>query len=73
MCIISDMCLAVPGKILKIDGRKVTVSYPSENREVLNSGIEIKAGDYVMVQMGIIVKKIPEKEAQIAIKAWIGR
>ena len=66
------MCLAVPGKVKKIEGKKVTVSYPSEDREVLNSGVEIKVGDYVMVQMGIIVKKIPEKDAKVAIKAWSG-
>ena len=35
-------------------------------------GVEIKVGDYVMVQMGIIVKKIPEKDAKVAIKAWSG-
>lgn len=66
------MCLAVPGKVKNIVGKKVIVSYPSEDREVLNSGVEIKVGDYVMVQMGIIVKKIPEKDAKVAIKAWSG-
>lgn len=67
------MCLAVPGKVKKVEGKLVTVSYPGQDREVFNGGIEVKVGDYVLVQMGIIVKKIPEKEAKIAIKAWGGK
>ena len=66
------MCLAVPGKVKKVNGKVVTVEYPSENREVFGAGVDVKAGDYVMVQMGVIVKKISEKEAKIAIKAWGG-
>ena len=64
------MCLAVPGKVKKVDGKVVTVSYPVEDRQVFSGGEKVKVGDYVMVQMGIIVKKINEKEAKIAIKAW---
>lgn len=66
------MCLAVPGKVKKVDGNVVTVSYPGEDREVFSGGIEVEVGDYVLVQMGVIVKKIPKNEAKIAIKAWDG-
>ncbi len=67
------MCLAVPGKVKKVAGKLITVSYPKENRDVFNGGIEVEVGDYVLVQMGVIVKKIPEKEAKIALKLWGGK
>jgi len=64
------MCLAIPGKVIKIEGRKLTVEYPGESREVLNSGEKLAIGDFVMVQMGIAVKKVSPKEAAVSIKAW---
>jgi hydrogenase assembly chaperone HypC/HupF len=64
------MCLAIPGKVKSIDGMKVLVQYPHEERFVMNSDIPIKIGDFVMVQMGIIIKTLPEKEAQLSLAAW---
>jgi hydrogenase expression/formation protein HypC len=64
------MCLAVPGKVIKINEKTVTVEYPMENREVYNSGVDVTVGDYVMVQMGVIVKKMPEEEAKVMLEAW---
>lgn len=66
------MCLAIPGKIIKVDNNKLVVKYPKETREVLNSGLKVKVGDYVMVQMGIAVSQITSKEAQISLEAWKG-
>ncbi|MBW6441978.1 HypC/HybG/HupF family hydrogenase formation chaperone [Patescibacteria group bacterium] len=64
------MCLAVPGKVLEIKEKVVTVEYPMEKRDVFNSGVDVKVGDYVMVQMGVIVKKMPEEEAKVMLEAW---
>lgn len=64
------MCLAIPGKIIDIDGKKATIEYPQETRDVLVGEDDIKVNDYVMVQMGIIVKKISAEEAQSAQAAW---
>lgn len=64
------MCLAVPGKIVKVDGRKTVVDYCSETRQVLTGGESLKVGDYVMVQMGIVVKILSPKEAKLSLKAW---
>ncbi|MBI3887984.1 HypC/HybG/HupF family hydrogenase formation chaperone [Candidatus Microgenomates bacterium] len=57
------MCLAIPGKIIKIAGRKAIVQYPGEQRVALVGEEGLKVGDHVMVQMGIIVKKISSIEA----------
>ncbi len=64
------MCLAIPGKVKKILDRQTLVEYPSESRLVLTGGIPVKVGDYVLVQMGIIIKKISETEAKSVLKAW---
>lgn len=64
------MCLAVPGKVKKIEGRKIIVEYPGETGEALGGGIDVKAGDYVLVQMGVVIRKISAEEAKIATEAW---
>jgi hydrogenase assembly chaperone HypC/HupF len=64
------MCLAIPGKIKEINGQEVLVAYPGEERRVLLGGEEVAVGDYVMVQMGIVVKKITPHEAKISLEAW---
>lgn len=65
------MCLAIPGKIKELKDKTAIVGYPSEEREVMmDPHIEIKPGDYVLVQMGMIIQKIPEKQAEESLKAW---
>ena len=64
------MCLAVPGKVKKIEGKKIWVEYPGEVREALGGGVPVKIGDYVLIQMGIIIKKLTPKEAKATIKTW---
>lgn len=64
------MCLAIPGKIFKIEGRKVTIEYPGETRQALVGDDPIKVGDHVLVQMGVVIKIISPEEAEIAIEAW---
>jgi len=64
------MCLAFPGKVIKIEGQKVTVQYPQEVREVLLGGEKVKVGDYVLVQMGVVVKSLTAKEYKVSSEAW---
>jgi hydrogenase assembly chaperone HypC/HupF len=64
------MCLAFPGKIKKTNGKTATVEYPHETREVLIGEKNLKAGDFVMVQMGIAVKKLTPKEANESLATW---
>ena len=60
----------MPGKIIEINGDKVKVEYPGENREVLNTDFDLEEGEYVFVQAGIIIQKIPENEAVKSLEAW---
>ncbi len=64
------MCLAIPGKVINTKGQKVTVQYPQERREVFAGGMSVVVGDWVLVQMGIVVKVLSEEEALESQKAW---
>ena len=64
------MCLAIPGKVIKIDGHKVLIQYPTEERQALVGNEALQVGDFVMVQMGIVIKVLTEQEAVEAQQAW---
>lgn len=64
------MCLAIPGKVKKIEGHKAVIEYPGKTRLVLVGDDPVKVGDYVLVQMGIVIKILTPNEAAIAKKAW---
>ena len=66
------MCLAIPGKIRKIESGKAHVDYFGEVREAFMGDSEAKVGDFVMVQMGIVVKILSPEEAEISLAAWQG-
>ncbi len=66
------MCLMVPGKISKIERDTVIVNYGSEKRKAKIIDKGYKKGDYVLVQGGIVVEKVPEQEAKEALKCLQG-
>jgi hydrogenase expression/formation protein HypC len=64
------MCLAVPGKIIKIDQGEATVDYDVEKRKGALIEDDYSVGDYVIIQGGIVVQKIEEKEAIQALQLY---
>jgi len=58
------MCLAIPGKIVKINGYKAIVSYGCIEKEADCSLIKCKVNDYVIIQNGFIALKIPKSKAK---------
>ncbi len=64
------MCLAVPGKIVEIKDDKAIVDYGVEKREGAIVEDIYKEGDYVIIQGGVVVMKIPEEEAITALKTY---
>jgi len=63
------MCLALPNKItsinLKEKSKKINLLDPfGKRKEVENSLVRVKKGDYVILQNKIIVRKINTKEAK---------
>ena len=66
----NKMCLAVPGKIVEIKEDVAIVDYDIEKRKgkIISEGFSV--GDYVLVQGGIVVEKIPEDEAKRALELY---
>lgn len=64
------MCYAIPGRIVDLKGKVVVVDYFGEHRNVLNEFSDAKIGDYVYAQGGILVQKIPKREAILILKEW---
>ena len=63
------MCLAIPAKIIKITKTKANVKQMSVAKEINISILPgLKLGDYVIIQGGMAVQKIPKKEAEEIIK-----
>lgn len=65
------MCYAIPAKLISIEGHKGVIDYFGEQRNILlDPDYEVTVGDYVYAQGGIMVRKIPPKEAEKILDAW---
>ncbi|HDZ35812.1 MAG TPA: HypC/HybG/HupF family hydrogenase formation chaperone [Thermococcus sp.] len=65
------MCLAVPGKVIDIEGKTAVVDFGGVKREVrLDLLPDVKVGDYVIVHTGFAIEKLDEKRALEILKAW---
>lgn len=67
------MCIAAPGRVKEINGREAMVSYPGLSQRALIGVENLKVGDRVLVQMGIIIKIIDHKSEKQITKAWKGK
>jgi len=67
----TKMCLSIPGKIIAVNGKFVSVDYGDQGirENVNNSLIQGKVGDFVLVQGGFAIKILKESEAQEVIDA----
>ena len=57
------MCLAVPGKVIEIEGSIGIVDFNGVKREVRLDLVDAKIGDYVIVHTGFAIEKMDEKDA----------
>ncbi|ASJ06781.1 HypC/HybG/HupF family hydrogenase formation chaperone [Thermococcus pacificus] len=65
------MCLAVPGRIIEIEGKTAVVDFGGVKREVrLDLLPEAKVGDYVIVHTGFAIERLDEKRALEILEAW---
>ena len=65
------MCIAAPGQVTAIADKMASITYfKAEERKALIAEVVPKVGDYVLVQMGIVIKILSKKEAQESLKAW---
>ena len=53
------MCLAVPAKIIEIDGENATVEYGGVRRKAIVSMVpDAGIGDYVLIHAGFAIQKM---------------
>ncbi|MCD6512698.1 MAG: HypC/HybG/HupF family hydrogenase formation chaperone [Thermoplasmata archaeon] len=64
------MCLAIPGRVEKIEGEHAIIDYGGAKRKANISLVDVKVGDYVIVHAGFAIQKIREEEARKSIEAW---
>ncbi len=66
------MCLAVPSKIIEIDGVMATVDVMGLRKEISLMLLpeEPKIGDYVLVHAGFAINKMEPQEAEEALKIF---
>ena len=64
------MCYSIPGKIVRIEGRQVTVEYFGEPRRAVSEMPDLKIGDYVYAQGGFVIQRIPPAEADSVLAFW---
>jgi len=65
------MCLAIPAKVLKINGDKAQVDFGGGVlREVKIVLVDAKVGNYVLVHAGYAIEILNEEEAQETLRLW---
>ncbi len=66
------MCLAVPSKIIEIDGSMATVDVMGLRKQISLMLLpeEPKIGDYVLVHAGFAINRMEPAEAQEALKIF---
>ena len=65
------MCLAIPGKILKINEKVGTVDFGGVRRDVRLDLLErVQEGDYILVHVGYAIQVLDRDEAEKILKSW---
>lgn len=65
------MCLAIPGKIIKINNQLATVDFNGIEKEINISLVDAKKGDFVIVHAGFAIEKVSHEDADI-VNSYIG-
>ncbi len=65
------MCLAIPGKIVELQGDRAIVDFGGVKQEVDVSLLEdVEEGDWVIVHTGFAIQKLSEEEAKASLEVW---
>ena len=65
------MCLAIPGKILEINGNSALVDFDGIRKNVIIALIQNpEIGKFVIVHAGYAIEMMNEKEAMESINQW---
>ena len=64
------MCLAVPGKVISIEGAVATVDYGGITRQANLSLVDAEVGTYVLIHAGYAIEVLDEEEAKKTLDLW---
>jgi len=64
------MCLAVPGKIVNIEGDVGDVDFGGVIRKANITMVEAKVGDWAIIHAGFAIEIMDEEEAQKTLELW---
>ena len=64
------MCLAVPARVLSVEGNQAVVDFGGASRSVNITLVDVEPGEYVIVHAGFAISKMDEKEAQETLEVW---
>ncbi|OGM03226.1 hypothetical protein A3K72_01800 [Candidatus Woesearchaeota archaeon RBG_13_36_6] len=64
------MCLAIPGRIIAIQGDMAKVDYSGLQKQVNISLVDVRVGDYVIANAGFAIQKIEKKEAEKSLQLF---
>lgn len=64
------MCLAIPGKVVKINQNLAKVDFGGVMREVDISLVDVNIGGYVLVHAGFAIETIDKEEAERSLDLW---
>lgn len=64
------MCIAIPGKVVEVDGMRAKVDY-SGNQVMVNTGLVTpKVGQYVLVHAGCAIEVMEKDKAEELIELF---
>ena len=64
------MCYAIPGKVIELSGKSVTVDYFGEQRKAINELTGLKVGDFIYAQGGFVINQVSPQEAKEVLAIW---
>jgi len=64
------MCLAVPGRIVRIEGDVGEIDFGGVIRKANVTMVEAKVGDWAVIHAGFAIEIMDEEEARATIELW---
>lgn len=58
------MCIAIPGKVTKVEDGVATVDFSGNKVNALSGLVDVKPDDYVLVHAGCIIQVMKERDAK---------
>ncbi|MBO7205627.1 MAG: HypC/HybG/HupF family hydrogenase formation chaperone [Candidatus Methanomethylophilaceae archaeon] len=64
------MCLAIPGKVVSINGDNADIDFGGVIKQTNISMVEAKVGDWVVIHAGFAIEIMDDEEAEETLKLW---